>query len=42
MDVFETVQERRFIRTYQDKPLSREKLQKILEILDDLRLQQKT
>lgn len=31
MDVFETIQERRSIRAYQDTPVSREKLEKILE-----------
>jgi nitroreductase len=31
MDVFEAVQERRSIRAYQDKPVPREKLEKILE-----------
>jgi len=31
MDVFEAAQERRSIRTYQDKPVPREKLEKILE-----------
>lgn len=31
MDVFEAVQERRSVRAYQDKPVSREKLEKILE-----------
>jgi len=31
MDVFEAVQERRSIRVYQDKPVPREKLEKILE-----------
>jgi nitroreductase len=31
MDVFEAVQERRSIRTYQDTPVPREKLEKILE-----------
>jgi nitroreductase len=31
MDVFETVQERRSIRAYQDTPIPREKLEKILE-----------
>jgi nitroreductase len=31
MDVFEVVQERRSIRAYQDKPVPREKLEKILE-----------
>ena len=31
MDVFEAVQERRSIRAYQDKPVEREKLEKILE-----------
>ncbi len=31
MDVFEAVQERRSIRSYQDKPVEREKLEKILE-----------
>jgi nitroreductase len=31
MDVFEAVQERRSIRNYQDKPVEREKMEKILE-----------
>jgi nitroreductase len=31
MDVFEAIQERRSIRTYQNKPVEREKLEKILE-----------
>lgn len=31
MDVYEAVQERRSIRAYQDKPVPREKLEKILE-----------
>ena len=31
MDVFEAIQERHSIRTYQDKPVPREKLEKILE-----------
>lgn len=31
MDVFEAIQERRSIRTYQDKPVEREKLERILE-----------
>jgi nitroreductase len=31
MDVFEAMQERRSIRAYQDKPVEREKLEKILE-----------
>ena len=31
MDVFEAVQERRSIRTYQETPVPREKLEKILE-----------
>ena len=31
MDVFEAVQERRSIRAYQDEPVPREKLEKILE-----------
>ena len=31
MDVFEAIQERRSIRSYQDKPIPREKLEKILE-----------
>lgn len=31
MDVFEAAQERRSIRSYQDKPVPREKLEKILE-----------
>lgn len=31
MDVFEAVQERRSIRAYQDTPVPREKLEKILE-----------
>jgi nitroreductase len=31
MDVFEAIQERRSIRAYQDKPVPREKLEKILE-----------
>ena len=31
MDVFEAIQERRSIRTYQDTPVPREKLEKILE-----------
>ena len=31
MDVFEAVQERRSIRAYQDKPVPREKLERILE-----------
>ncbi|MGD0645704.1 MAG: nitroreductase family protein [Candidatus Bathyarchaeia archaeon] len=31
MDVFEAVQERRSIRAYQDKPVPRDKLEKILE-----------
>ena len=31
MDVFEAVQERRSIRAYKDKPVPREKLEKILE-----------
>ncbi len=31
MDVFEAIQERRSIRTYSDKPVEREKLEKILE-----------
>ena len=31
MDVFEAVQERRSIRAYLDKPVPREKLEKILE-----------
>ncbi len=31
MDVFETVQERRSIRAYQDTPVPREKLEKILD-----------
>lgn len=31
MDVFEAVQERHSIRNYQDKPVEREKLEKILE-----------
>jgi len=31
MDVFEAVQERRSIRSYQDKPVEREKMEKILE-----------
>jgi nitroreductase len=31
MDVFEAVQERKSIRTYQDKPVPREKLERILE-----------
>lgn len=31
MDVFEAVQERRSIRVYKDKPVEREKLEKILE-----------
>ena len=31
MDVFEAVQERRSIRAYQDKPVPREKLEKILD-----------
>ena len=31
MDVFEAVQERRSIRAYEDKPVEREKLEKILE-----------
>jgi nitroreductase len=30
MDVFEAVQERRSIRAYQDTPVPREKLEKIL------------
>jgi nitroreductase len=31
MDVFEAIQERRSIRSYQDKPVEREKMEKILE-----------
>ena len=31
MDVFEAIQERRSIRVYQDKPVPRDKLEKILE-----------
>ena len=31
MDVFEAIQERRSIRAYQDKPVPRDKLEKILE-----------
>ena len=31
MDVFEAIQQRRSIRSYQDKPVEREKLEKILE-----------
>jgi nitroreductase len=31
MDVFEAIQERRSIRNYQDKPVEREKLERILE-----------
>ena len=31
MDVFEAVQERKSIRAYQDKPIPREKLERILE-----------
>jgi nitroreductase len=31
MDVFEAIQERRSIRSYQDKPVEREKLERILE-----------
>jgi nitroreductase len=31
MDVFETIQERKSIRTYQDTPAPKEKLEKILE-----------
>jgi nitroreductase len=31
MDVFEAIQERRSIRAYQDTPVPREKLEKILE-----------
>jgi nitroreductase len=31
MDVFEAIQERRSIRTYTDKPVEREKIEKILE-----------
>jgi nitroreductase len=34
MDVFEAVQERRSIRAYQDKPVPREKPEKILEAVD--------
>jgi nitroreductase len=31
MDIFEAVQERKSIRSYQDKPVEREKIEKILE-----------
>lgn len=31
MDVFEAIQERRSIRRYEDKPVEREKMEKILE-----------
>src|SRR5665647_640557 len=31
MDVFEAIQERRSIRSYQDKPVEREKMERILE-----------
>jgi nitroreductase len=31
MDVFEAIQERRSIRSYEDKPVEREKMEKILE-----------